>query len=104
MSPLQKLQELHTLGAERLVAFPVFCIDDLFDGVKDLNYYVSMNKIKDHVSVSNEPLQATTFGSEGGKDVSIHYQNICRLSFNNYHKFINYHLSDKIRNYAFDLN
>lgn len=56
-SPLDKLRECETLGAEKLIAFPVVIIDEIFDGVKTLNDYVRVRQMSE----------------KGGKDVSTHY-------------------------------
>ena len=56
-TPLTKLKDCHVLGAEKLVAFPVVIIDEIFDGVKTLNDYVRVNQMSE----------------KGGKDVHTHY-------------------------------
>jgi len=56
-TPLTKLQAAKMLKADRLSAFPVVIIDELFDGVKTLNDYAKMKTTSD----------------AGGKYVPAHY-------------------------------
>lgn len=55
--PLDKLKRCEVLGAEKLTAFPVVIIDEIFDGVKTLNDYVRVKQMSE----------------KGGKDVRTHY-------------------------------
>lgn len=61
LTPLAKLKSCFVLTAEHKVAFPVLIMDELFDGIKELNFYATM-KTTTHL---------------GGKDLLTHYLFSC---------------------------